>query len=121
VYFGYADIGRYTFLPVAVVVVLAAFVALCVIYLVGASSGGAAAARLYRWTMRLFWVAMALDVAWAVASGQLTAFVRRFGWTPLFELSVLAFLCLGSMGFMASRYVASKVAADETRPREEGI
>jgi hypothetical protein len=108
VYFGYSQIWRFTFVPVGCVVVLATFIALCLVYAVGASSGGHAAERYLAWTFRLFWVALVADLVWAVVSGQLAAFVTVLGWSPLIELGMLSFLCIGSMGFMAARYVEGK-------------
>ena len=127
-YFGYAQIWRFTFVPLGFVIVMATFVALCAVYLVGASTNARTAARYLTWTLRLFGVAIVADVVFAIASGQLGVFVASFGISPLFEMVVLAFLCVGSMGFMASKYVASKASGearasgfDASEPNEGGV
>jgi hypothetical protein len=108
VYFGYAQMWVLTSVPVGFAIVMATFVALCLVYAVGASKGKHAAERYLVWVGRLFVVAAAADLVVATASGQLTAFVTAFGWAPLVEMSALALMCVGSMWFMGTRYVADK-------------
>jgi len=50
----------------------------------------------------------ALDIAYAIATGQLARFVAAYGIVPLLEMSVLALMCVGAMALMASSYVSSK-------------
>jgi len=108
-YFGYAQIWRFTFVPVGFLIVMSAFVALALVYAVGASNGARAAAKYVNVTMMIFLGAVVLDVLVASLTGQLPRFVRTLGWTPLLEMTVLAAMCVGSMWFMAVSYVTSKL------------
>jgi hypothetical protein len=109
VYFGYGQIWRFAFVPVAFAIVMAAFVALCLVYAVGASKGGRAAGRYLTVTTAVFAAASVVTLLWALISGQFAGFLGAYGWGPIVELSMLALLCLGSMGFMAGAYVRTKV------------
>ncbi len=44
----------------------------------------------------------------AAVNGQLASFLTAFGWAPLVEMGALALMCVGSMWFMGTRYVADK-------------
>lgn len=111
-YFGYSQIWRFTFIPVGFLIVMATFIALALVYAVGASNGARAAARYVNLTMLIFLGAVALDLLFAVFTGRLTLFINTLGWVPLIEMTVLAALCIGSMWFMAVSYVTSKLRED---------
>jgi len=109
-YFGYSEIWRFTFIPLGFTIVMATFVALCLVYAVGASRGADAAIRYVNITTIVFIAAVTLDLLMALLSGQLPLFLRTLGWSPLIEMSVLAALCIGSMWFMAVSYATSRGA-----------
>lgn len=111
-YFGYSEIWRFTFIPVGFVMVMCAFLALCLVYVVGAVRGTEAARRYVNVVAALFVAGSVLDLMVAVLTGQMAAFLRAFGISPLIELAVLSVMCVGSMWFMAVSYVTSK-ARDE--------
>jgi len=108
VYFGYAQMWEFTFVPVGFAIVMATFLALCLVYAVGASKGKRAAERYLVWVGRLFIVASVMDLAIAAVNGQFALFLTAFGWAPLVEMGALALMCVGSMWFMGTRYVADK-------------
>lgn len=107
-YFGYSEIWRFTFIPVGFVVTMVAFLALCCVYLYGMNRGGRAVARYVSVVGAGFVAASAIDLIVAVFNGQLARFTAVFGLAPLFEMAVLAVMCVGSMWFMAVSYANSK-------------
>lgn len=108
-YFGYLQMWRYTFVPVGFAIVMATFVALALVYAVGSARGGRAARRYVTIVSLAFLAASALDLLWGLMSGHLGGFIGAYGLGPLIEMAVLAALCIGSMWFMASAYVAGKM------------
>ena len=109
-YFGYSEIWRFTFIPIGFAIVMSTFIALSLVYAVGASRGKKAAIRYVNITTVVFFAAVAVDLLLPLVSGQLALFLRTLGWSPLIEMSVLAALCVGSMWSMAVSYVTSKEA-----------
>ena len=107
-YFGYAQIWRFTFIPIGFAIVMGSLVALCLVYAVGASRGKRAADRYLKRAVFLTTVALALDLGYAIVSGQLALFLTTLDWAPLVEMTALALMCLAPMWFMGSRYVAEK-------------
>jgi len=108
VYFGYQTMWTFSFLPIGFVLVMGVSIALGLIYAVGSSRGKDAALRYLRVCTVVLLVGGALDIAYAVATGQLARFVAAYGIVPLLEMSVLALMCVGAMALMASSYVSSK-------------
>lgn len=107
-YFGYSQMYQFTFVPIGFVLVMTVGIALGLVYAVGARHGARGAERYTNaWSLVLL-MGVALDIAYAVVRGEWQGFLRAYGWAPLFEMSVLAFLFLGSMLFMARSYVAGK-------------
>lgn len=119
--YGYQGMWMLTFVPAGFVITMAAFLAMCLVYAVGASRGRRSAALWVRFWSIAFVVAAGADLVYGVATGQLGDFLRLYGFTPLAEMIILAVLCVGSMWFMAVSYVGSKrdeapvndVAADD--------
>lgn len=107
-YFGYGQIGQFTFVPVGFVIVMATSVALGLVYAVGATRGPEAARRYTNVVAALFVALAAADLVWAAVSGDFVSFLVAYGWGPLVEMWVLALLCVGSLWFMAVSYVNSK-------------
>jgi len=108
VYFGYNQIWQFRFIPVGFLIVMATFIALACVYVVGASRGQDAAARYMKGTTSAFVILAVGDLAWAVVAGELDRFVDVYGWAPFVEMAVLAMLCVGSMWFMGLSYVNSR-------------
>lgn len=126
-YYGYESMWMLTFVPVGFVITMIAFLAMCLVYAVGASRGKRGAASWLRFWSFAFVAAAAADVIYGVATGQVEDFLRLYGATPLAEMVLLAVMCVGSMWFMAVSYVNSKkddVGAEagivESTPRLEG-
>ena len=107
-YFGYETMWTLTFVPVAFVLVMAVGIALAFVYTVGTSRGASAARRYTLWCARLLAAGMIADVAYAFGSGQFAAFLRHYGWTPLFEMGLLGVMFIGAMLVMAMSYLGSK-------------
>lgn len=106
--YGYQGMWMLTFVPAGFVITMAAFLAMCLVYAVGASRGRRSAALWVRFWSIAFVVAAGADLVYGVATGQLGDFLRLYGFTPLAEMIILAVLCVGSMWFMAVSYVGSK-------------
>ena len=98
----------YTFVPIAFVLVMLVGIALGFVYAVGAARGKRAAARYAQvWTIVLIVGALA-DLVYAVITGQWAAFISAYGWTPVFEMALLAAMFIGAMWMMAASYVGDK-------------
>ncbi len=108
-YYGYELMWTLTFVPVGFVIVMAVSAAYCLVYLVGARRGGAAAARYLRWCSMLLAAASAANLAYALLSGDAATFLAWYGVWPLFEMLVVGMMCLGSMWFMATAYVRGEL------------
>lgn len=123
-YYGYELMWTLTFVPVGFVIVMAASIAYCLVYVVGASAGGTAAASYLRATTTLTLAASVGDVVYAVASGDGATFLSWYGVWPLAEMAVLGIMCVGSLWFMATAYVRGVTrgsrAADAGRDDSEG-
>ncbi len=104
-YSGYAQFGRYGFLSAGFWVVLVCGLALCLVYAVGANKGRRAARLWVNACMAALAIGAIADIAWAVVSGQWRSFMIQFGFSPLAEMMLLAALFIGSMWWMAVRYV----------------
>lgn len=115
--YGYQSMWMLTFVPVGFVITMVVFLAMCLVYAVGAYRGRRSAAGWVRFWSVAFVLAAAADLTYGVATGQLEDFLRLYGATPLAEMVILAALCVGSVWFMAVSYVGSKrddVSADTT-------
>jgi len=108
VYFGYQTIWVFTFVPIAFVLVMAVGIALAFVYAVGASRGYEAAARYTQVCGFVLLGGFVADLLYAAATGQWSAFVAAFGWTPLIEMGLLAAMFLGAMWLMAASYLGDK-------------
>lgn len=106
--YGYESMWMLTFVPAGFVITMVAFLAMCLVYAVGAYRGRRSAAVWVRFWSIAFIVAAGADLAYGAATGQLGDFLRLYGVTPLAEMIILAVLCVGSMWFMAVSYVNSK-------------
>ncbi len=103
-YFGYAQLSRYTFVGIGFWLVLAVGFAFTLVYVVGSTKGKRAA---HMWTdacLLTVVVGGILDIVWAVASGEWRSFMRTIGVLPLVEMALLGLLFIGTMWFMAVRY-----------------
>ena len=103
-YFGNAQLGRYTFVGMGFWLVLAVGFAFALVYGVGSTRGKRAAQM---WTDACLGTVILggiLDLAWAFVSGEWRLFMRDVGPTPLAEMFVLGLLFIGTMWFMAVRY-----------------
>jgi hypothetical protein len=104
VYFGYEGFSRYPFLALGFWVVLVAGIAFALVFGVGSTRGKRAARQWTGACVALTALGALTDVGWALVSGELSSFLRLYGWSPLAEMGVLALLFLGTMWFMAVRY-----------------
>lgn len=107
-YFGLAGIAGLPFVAIGVGVVLAWCLALGLVYVVGAKRGALAAAKYLRVVLLIGAAAVVVDFAWAVASGQWSLFIRLFGFAPMAEMVLLAFLFVFTMVWMGLTYVATR-------------
>lgn len=108
-YYGYELMWTLTFVPVGFAIVMAASIAYCLVYAVGAARGGTAAARYLRACSMALVAASVGDVVYAAASGDGATFLAWYGVWPLLEMAVLGIMCVGSLWFMAMAYVRGKV------------
>lgn len=104
-YSGLARLPLYPFVAVGVLVVLAAGTGLALVYVVGAMRGRRAALIYTRACEGVLVAGLLGDMAWAVASGQWSGFMREIGLSALWEMLVLAALLLFTVLFMAHRYI----------------
>ena len=102
--FGYEGFSRYTFLSLGFWVVMVAGIAFALVYAVGPTRGKRAARMWTTWCVAFAVVGSALDVVWAIGTGEWRSFVAAYTLSPLLEMGVLALLFLGTMWFMAIRY-----------------
>lgn len=107
-YFGLTGIAGLPFVAAGVGVVLLWCTALGLVYAVGAKSGALAAAKYLRFTLMAGGLTLAGVLAWAVASGQWRTFMRLFGFGPMAEMVVLAFLFIFTMTWMGLTYVSTR-------------
>jgi hypothetical protein len=98
--------ASYGFLGAGFWVVMATVVGLVLVYPIGASRGRAAALAWIRACVLLLVTGGIAVIVWAVVSGQWQSFMLQFGFSPLAEMMLLAALFVGSMWWMAVRYVA---------------
>ena len=103
-YSGYLSLQSFTFLAAAFWVVMASGIGLIGVYAVGASRGKRAAVLWTNACVSVLLLGVAIDVLFAVMSGQWEAFLLTYGSGPLLEMGVLGLLFVGSMWFMALRY-----------------
>lgn len=116
-YFGYAQMWQFTFVPAGVVITLAASVAILLVFAVGAARGADAALRYLRAVSIATAVAIAADIGYAFAAHQMKAFVGVFGVVPLMELSVAGTMCVLAMWVMGASYIRTKMFT-ESRPSD---
>lgn len=119
-YFGLAGIAGLPFVAIGVGVVLAWCLALGLVYVVGAKRGALAAAKYLRAVLMVGAAAVAVDFAWAVASGQWAIFMRRFGFAPMAEMVLLAFMFVFTMAWMGLTYVATRQRDEAALSVSEG-
>jgi hypothetical protein len=101
---GYAQLSRFSFIGAGFWIVMVVGAAFVLVYAVGASRGKRAARVWTDACVAGLLIGAAVDIAWAVFSGEGRRFLEAFGVGPLLEMSVLAALFLGTMWFMAIRY-----------------
>lgn len=118
-YFGLTGIAGLPFVATGVSVVLLWCVALGLVYPVGARGGALAAAKYLRLTLLVGGVACAGVLAWAVASGQWRTFMRLFGFGPMAEMVVLAFLFVFTMAWMGLTYVSTRQHEEQALQSEK--
>ncbi len=107
-YFGYAQMWRFEFVPLGCAFVLLVGTALALVYVVGSTRGKAAAQRYLRfWTWAGVIGTLGL-IGWAAVTGDLQRFLVAYGPGTLFELAVLAAMFLIAMWIMAVSYLAGK-------------
>ncbi|NTU72280.1 MAG: hypothetical protein HGB10_10765 [Coriobacteriia bacterium] len=104
--FGYGQMATYGFIGVGFWIVLAVALGLCLTFPLGSARGRVAAQRWVNGCVLLLVLGGIADIAWAVISGQWSAFMLQFGFGPLAEMMVLAALFVGTMWWMAIRYTA---------------
>lgn len=104
-YFGMTSLSRFGFIGAGFWVVMVTAFALGLVYVVGSSRGRVAAQQWLSACMLLLGVGGIADISWALVSGQWRAFMVQFGFGALLEMLVLAALFIGTMWFMAVRYV----------------
>lgn len=123
-YYGYDLMWTLTFVPVGFLIVMVASIAYCLVYVVGATRGGAAAARYLKACTISLLLASVADVVYALASGDAQTFLAWYGVWPLLEMAVLGVMCVGSLWFMAVAYVRGKsretAASAQERSSEHG-
>lgn len=105
-YFGMTSLSRYSFIGAGFWVVIVTGFGLGLVYVVGSTRGRLAAQMWMSACMTILAIGGIADILWALVSGQWRAFVIQFGFGPLFEMLVLAGLFIGTMWFMAVRYVS---------------
>ena len=102
--FDYAGLSRFTFLSVGFWVVMVVGIAFALVFAVGPTRGKKAARLWVELCAGLAVIGGVADVVWAMMTGEWTAFVRLYGYTPIIEMVLLAVLLLGIMWFLAIRY-----------------
>ncbi len=121
-YYGYELMWTLTFVPVGFLIVMAASIGYCLVYVVGAARGSVAAARYLKACTISLLLASLADVVYALASGDAQTFLAWYGVWPLLEMAVLGVMCVGSLWFMAAAYVRGKsreAAAGAQKPSTE--
>jgi hypothetical protein len=103
---GYSTLSRYGFLGAGFWVVMVTGIGLALVYAVGHFKGKRAAQQWVNSCMLVAAVGGIADIAWAVISGQWRSFMLQFGFSPIAEMLILAALFIGTMWFMATRYIA---------------
>ena len=107
-YFGYHAMWTYTFVPAAFVLVMTVGIALAFVFAVGGARGKQSAARYAKaWAIVLV-VGTIVDLAYAVVTGQWSAFLAAYGWAPVLEMSLLAAMFIGAMWMMAASYLGDR-------------
>jgi hypothetical protein len=104
VYFGFGGLARFTFLSVGFWVVMVASIAFALVYAVGPTRGKLAARMWTDSSLVLALIGSAVDLLWALESGEGRAFVDLYGAGPLAGVVALAVLLMGAMWWMAIRY-----------------
>lgn len=105
-YFGMTALSRFGFIGAGFWVVIVVGFGLGLVYVVGSNRGRMAAQLWMSTCMLLLAVGGIADIVWALLSGQWRAFMVQFGIGPLLEMLVLAALFIGTMWFMAVRYIS---------------
>jgi hypothetical protein len=103
-YSGNAGLSQYSFLGVGFWVVMVSGFAFALVYAVGPTRGKRAAQLWIRFCVALAVLGGAIDIAWAVFTGEWRSFMANYGAEPLVEMAVLAVLLLGIMWFLGIRY-----------------
>ena len=104
-YFGLTPLANYGFVGAGFWVVMVAGLGLGLVYVVGSSRGKRAAQMWVSSCVLLLGVGAVSDIVWAVLSGQWRSFMVQFGFGTLLEMFMLAVLFIGTMWFMAVRYI----------------
>ena len=78
-------------------------------FLIGARAGAVPAYRFKRVFGWVFLTVAVLLAAWGYTSGQMARFTGAWGLGSLFEMVLLGFAWVGTMWFMATSYVNSKM------------
>jgi len=89
-------------------------------FLIGARAGAVAAYRFKRTFGWVFLGVAALLAGWGYTSGQMVRFTGAWGLGSLFEMVLLGFGWVGTMWFMATSYVNSKML-DIVREQERSL
>jgi hypothetical protein len=106
VYFGLISLSTFRFIGAGFWVVMVTGLGLALVYVVGSSRGRRAAQMWTNSCMVLLAAGGIADIVWALLSGQWRTFMLQFGFSPLAEMMLLAALLIGTMWFMAVRYIA---------------
>jgi hypothetical protein len=104
VYFGYLSLQSFTFLTAGFWVVMVSGLGLVLVYVVGTYRGKKAAQLWIRACVAVLMIGLAIDIAFAVLTGQWAAFMLAYGFGSLLEMGLFGLLFVGSMWFMALRY-----------------
>lgn len=110
--FDLLGVSRMPFVAVGVFVVCAWALALGLVYVVGAARGGRAALDYFAWSFWVGAVALVGVFVWAALTGQWKEFIATFGFEPMAEMLLFAFLFIFTLAWMGGSYANTKLSEE---------
>lgn len=111
--YGYQAMATLPFLTIGFICVALGALGFGITFALGPIKGGRFALKFSRVWAALTGVAISLTALFAYFTGQLTIFLKSYGYSPLLEMVVLAAGWIVIMWFMATQYATGRIALDE--------